>query len=82
MLRAFPKMLRIAPRTYGRGGVGRGVAVTLGVPLGLGVNVAVAVELGDAVADAVAVGLGVGVATHGLSGQSKISIESVGVVGA
>jgi hypothetical protein len=65
-------------KAYGRGGVGRGVAVTLGVPLGLGVVVAVAV----AVAVAVGVVGGVGLAAQGLSGQPKISIESVGAVGA
>ena len=53
-------------------GGGRGVGVILGVALGLGVDVAVVV----------AVGVGVGLDVQGLLGQSKISMEAVGVVGA
>ena len=46
--------------------------------LGVVVDVAVALALGVAVAG----GVGVRFATHGLTGQSKFSIESVGSVGA
>lgn len=50
LLREFPKKERLAPRLYGRGGVGRGVGETVGVALTLGVAVTVAVAVGDGLA--------------------------------
>jgi hypothetical protein len=76
--RESPKKTTVRCRPYGRGGVGRGVGEVLGVVLGLGVVVDVAVALGVAVTG----GVGVRFATHRLTGQSKLSVESVGSVGA
>jgi len=65
-------------KAYGGVGVERGVGVVLGVAVGL----TVAVAVGVGVVDGVTVGVGVILPSHGLTRQSKLSIESVGSVGA
>jgi hypothetical protein len=80
LLREFQRKAAYSSKVYGGVGVGRGVGVVLGVALGL--TVAVGVADGVTVADGITVGDGVILPTHGLTGQSKLSIESVGSVGA
>jgi hypothetical protein len=70
---AFPKKAACSSKGYGVG-VGRGVGLLLGVADGLAVGVGVA--------GTVAEGVGTGPPGHGLTGQSKLSVELVGSVGA
>lgn len=71
--RAFPKKAACSSKGYGVG-EGRGVGLGLGVADGLAVGVGVA--------GTVAVGVGTGPPGQGLTGQSKVSVEFVGSVGA